>query len=370
VGCAPRLSPAPERGSLEPSEMKLSTDHRFVDFLFAQTTPALVYDLPKLRRTAALLQELCRPFDGVCCFSVKANRHPDILGAFAAAGFGADVASSLELDLALAAGLSPIVATSPGLSAAAIVRTDAQGGTVFFDHREQIRSAARAGVAVGRHGIRIAMPGLYSSFGFEAPRELPELAAELGAAPRKFHFHCGEVLNCAGMRERLRAVQAVTAAIRGPQINMGGGYGVLSNDFEETRRAFDVLGRFSRRRRAEIIVEFGKVAIARCGFLITSVIARKERDGDQVLVLDTSAFNLGTWERRHLWRTSSPHRAALRTKIIGPTCYEEDVFLDPCQAPSLKAGDKLAFSLFGAYSASIGASLHGLEPPPEIFFDD
>lgn len=113
-------------------------------------TPALVYDLSQLRRTAAQLRALCAPFAGAACYAVKANRHPRILAELARAGLGADVASAQELALAADAGLTPLVATSPGLPAGAVRAVDELGGTVYFDHLEPLRAGGERRAEHGR----------------------------------------------------------------------------------------------------------------------------------------------------------------------------------------------------------------------------
>jgi diaminopimelate decarboxylase len=339
----------------------------FAECVFAQETPAVIYDLPRLRRDAALLQEFCDPF-GTCCFAVKANRQPRVLAELAAAGFGADVASATEFALAVQAGLSPIVATAPGLTNDLVRQISAVDGTVFFDHLEQARAAARAGVDLRNHGLRIAVPGDYSNFGFDGQAEVAAFVEELGVVPRRFHFHCGEVETCERLVEILSFVRSCVSVFEVTEIDLGGGYGVLSNDIDAMHRAFCILREFAAEHAVRLIFEFGKVVAARCGTLVAGVVARKVRDGRQVVVLDTSSFNLGSLERRRFWK-SSAYGEGIPTRIIGSSCFEGDVFIGDEAVPPLSPGDKVAFSQFGAYTMSIAGSIHGLDLPREVFFD-
>jgi diaminopimelate decarboxylase len=168
----------------------------------------------------------------------------------------------------------------------------------------------------------------------------------------------------------LRFIEPYVRELGADTVDLGGGYGVLSSDFEETERAFQMFGAFAKEHRLTLIFEFGKVAAIRAGVLVTRVTSVKERGEGQVAFVDASSFNLGTWERRPLWLTDAAGEAELPTRIQGATCYEHDVFAQGSELPPLKAGDKLVFSLFGAYATSIGASLHGLPAPREAFFGD
>ena len=57
------------------------------------------------------------------------------------------------------------------------------------------------------------------------------------------------------------------------------------------------------------------------------------------------------------------------TKIVGPTCYEGDVFAAKALAPRAAAGEVLVFAHCGAYASSLASSLHGLDPIPEYVFE-
>lgn len=330
-------------------------------------TPAIVYHLPKLRRTAAQLRDLSAPFGGICAFAVKANRNPRVLAELAAAGFGADIASTTEYTLADAAGLRPLMATSPGLPRATAAVIDKAGGAVFFDHIEQVRLALEDGIDLSRHGIRASMPGDYRAFGFEIPAEAAALEA-LGFRPKKLHVHAGEIIDPGRLLERLRVVEGYVRRYDASVVDMGGGFGVLSNDPGALTEAFAHLHAFSARTGVKLIFEFGKVAVARCGYLVTRVLGTKSRGEARCAVVDASSFNLGTWEPRRVIWTSARGSRLIPTRIMGPTCYESDIFVDNAALPELRPGDRIVFGPVGAYTMSISASLHGLETPREEFF--
>ncbi|ERE00371.1 diaminopimelate decarboxylase family protein [Pseudogulbenkiania ferrooxidans] len=330
-------------------------------------TPALVYDLDKLRAAALRLRALAESAGGIACYSVKANREAEVLRELAAAGFCADVASEAELDAAVNAGMPIFSATSPGWSGKALARLDAAGATIYFDHEPQIAAARQAGLRLEKHGARVSMPGDYRHFGFEWPDAAATLRQRFGCHFRRFHFHCGEIGDCDSLARRLARIETLLAGCEVEEINFGGGYGVLSNRADELEAAFELFGDFGQRIGARLVFEFGKAAVARCGVLLASVLAVKRRAGLQFAVVDCSAFNLGEWEPRQLWACDRAEPWSQPTRIVGPSCYEGDLFAATSPAPPLQVGDRLVFAPMGAYAASIAASLHGL-PQPASFF--
>lgn len=340
----------------------------FDDFVLTQQTPAIVYDVPRLRRTAAVLLDLCSPFAGQCFFSVKANRTPRILSEVANCGFGADVASGQELMAAVEAGHTQLVAVCPGLDLTTTKRVSEFGGLVFFDNTEQASAAQAQGVAIREHGIRVSLPGRYYRFGVR-PCEIASVSESVGWTPIRFHFHYGEIENLEGLGSLLRGVDDVLEQFRADLVDLGGGYGVLSNDWSVMKAAFSCLSDFTRSRKIKLAFEFGKVVAARSAALVATVIARKVHGDRQILFVDASSYNLGTLERRRLRRITGMHERWMPTTVAGPTCYEDDVFVEGHPAAVHAVGDKVVFGLCGAYATSVTASLHGLPAPREIYFD-
>lgn len=299
---------------------------------------------------------------------MKANRYLAVLEQVAASGFGADIASRQEFDAARAAGHSRFVATSPGLDIDTIGHIEGLGGTVFFDGIEQARAAQLAGRDLSSHGVRVSVPGSYDRFGLIVS-EIDMLRDALRWTPRRFHFHYGEIETLRDLDSLLRHVGAILDRFEGDVIDLGGGYGVLSNDPSAFTAGFRVLTEFAAARRVRLSFEFGKVVVARCAALLTRVVSSKVRDKSQVLFVDASAYNLGTLERRSLLRRWPHESSLLSTTVAGPTCYEGDIFLEDVPAPQVDAGETIALGLCGAYATSVAASLHGLRTPSEVFFN-
>lgn len=334
----------------------------FPDWAREIATPAIVYDLRILKKSARMFRQLSERSGAECCFAVKANRQPSVLSALAEEGFGADIASEAELKAALTAGFRRITATGPGLSAALCMAVSRVGGTVFYDRAEQIYASEAAGVEVQGQGLRLSLPGPYSHFGFSGD----ELAAvrSAGYDLRRFHMHNGERLSIADFQEQLTALEQLVSHLRPVELDLGGGFGILSNDPDKLAEAFELIGGLRHRTGAAVTIEPGKAIVARCGFLVATVLEVKYRGNDCFAFLDASSFNFGDMERRVIGATTSMSKVRSVATIVGNTCYEGDVW-GRFNVPTLQAGDKVVFSLMGAYTASIAGSLHGLPLPHE-----
>src|SRR5829696_778590 len=149
-----------------------------------QPTPLYAYD-PQSFRTA--LDEFAGAFGRHVprhqpFFAVKSNHHPYLAAEAVAAGFGLDVSSSRELQLALDVGAQRILFSGPAKSAAdlelavdhrerVIVNLDSFGELALLGKvtalRAPIHSPIRAGVR-----IHSAAHGNWSKFGIPLP-ELP-----------------------------------------------------------------------------------------------------------------------------------------------------------------------------------------------------
>jgi diaminopimelate decarboxylase len=327
-------------------------------------TPAFVVDLGALHDQASRFHERASEAGVKVCVAVKASRDPQVLRTLARIGFGADVASRAELEHATAASLAPVVATAPGLEAPTLQALHAADARIFFDHIGQLDALGIADPLTGRHGVRLSLSGAYAHFGLSRA-ELARLLAD-GHRVRRVHAHGGELLTPEHVAERLRQIDAVTNELALELVDVGGGFGVLSNVATQLDAAFATLARYRRARSVDLVMEPGKALVARCSVLVASVLAVKRRDDQDIAIVDASSFNLGELERRQLWTTSSTSRDAVRTRIQGPTCFEGDSF-GSWTLPRLRTGDRVVFAAAGAYLASVAGSLHELPVPRTVY---
>jgi diaminopimelate decarboxylase len=105
-------------------------------------------------------------------YAVKSNNHPDVARVMLAAGFGLDVSSGLELEMALSLGARDIVFSGPGKTAAELQLAVAHADRVIvlMDSPGELHRleamAAKAGRSV-RCGVRLTVnpSGLWRKFG-------------------------------------------------------------------------------------------------------------------------------------------------------------------------------------------------------------
>ena len=92
---------------------------RYLQILNEHSAPLYLQDSAVLRARASQLRdafEAVLPSAGFY-YAVKSNNHPDISGTLIEAGFGLDVSSGIELEMALNLGARDIVFSGPGKTA-------------------------------------------------------------------------------------------------------------------------------------------------------------------------------------------------------------------------------------------------------------
>jgi len=326
-------------------------------------TPTLVYDLPKLLRNAERLLRLCSVSGATPLISLKANRNVKIVNRLFTMGYGADVASPHELSLVRRCGVQHLSATSPGLTPHMFGQVDAAGGCVYFDSLDQINEVVDAGFDPTGHGIRIAVPGRYSRFGVSPVEARTSVVVEYGLH-RRLHFHGGEYKNLQDVDRRADYVKGTSSDLGCKELNLGGGYAVLSNEWRVLRSAFERFRVLTESLECALFVEFGRVLFARYASLAVRVLSVKTAAGAQVVVVDASAWNVGPWDTHRLRvKDAETSEEALLTTVMGNTCFERDVFVFDQPFRRLVPGDVVLLSGFGAYAESLLGQLHGLAPP-------
>ena len=102
------------------------------------------------------------------------------------------------------------------------------------------------------------------------------------------------------------------------------------------------------------------------GYLGARVVSSTERqDGRQLVVIDASHWNLVSWSDISLiWPQSG--KGAVPTDIVGPTCYEDDIWFTGVCTRKLAIGDIIIVKGLGSYVASMHKTLHSLPTPAQI----
>ena len=309
----------------------------------------------------------------VVLFSVKANPNLELLGWLSEQGVGAEVSSMPEFELAQRAGFRLISATSPGLSAAHISLLSARGARVNIDNPEQL-----AGVPDGAEiGLRLSLPldltsdrSEYSRFGvmLDDPA-LREAMQSLNCKITRLHGHFRDIANAAQLSAL--ATRLVTATQNFPdvvEINLGGGMTRLYKDPKAAGEAWDQCAPIfaDLNPNTTLFVEPGAQILTRHGYLGTRVVSVNDRaDRRRLVVVDASKWNLVCWSEYQLISPEPVNEGAV-ADVVGPTCYEKDVWLAGARLPAVRLDQQLIFRGLGSYVVSLARKMHGLPLPHEI----
>lgn len=392
-------------------------------------TPLFVTDLAALDAACAAVADAF-PDPIVRQYSVKANDVPGVIGAIAARGFGANVVSRGEWELARRAGVADDRITLEGVGKTpadlrAAARAAAAGRPlrwVALESPEEAAELADATRHLGRHpidvlfrlnpdvtpetqaGLAVGVGG--SKFGMTET----EIAAAIEAGggpdgvlrPRGIHLHVGSQLGAVdAWREAVRKALALAALWRGSidsfdTVDLGGGFPVRPAGEPAPDPA-----RFARelaplleavpadRRPTRLAIEPGRALVARAGWLIGRVLHARERGGRQV-VIDTGMTELirpALYGAHHpVIALTSAGRDILAGRAtttgrrtsssdagddVAPTRVEGPICestdsLGSHDLPPLQRGDLVAVADAGAYGASLSSTYNGRPRPAQV----
>jgi diaminopimelate decarboxylase len=358
-------------------------DDRVRAALRGLTSPACayVYDTTALTARAAQLRAAL-PERTSFLYAVKANGHPRVVAALAAATDGLEVASGGELALAVNAGARRIVFGGPGKTDAELAAAVRAGALINVESVFEMRRMAGLGLAadicvrVNRAGPALsgshAMTGVPTPFGISSD-ELDAALSDIPPGLRVIGFHLHAVsnnLDGAAHAEFLRsALEWSTAAAHRHDIplrvvNAGGGFGV---DYESAL-SMDIsdLSRVEVPPGVELLLEPGRWLAADAGWYAAEVLDLKTTHGRTFAVLrgGTHHFRLpaawgyshpftvlpvDTWNRPY----ARPQVTDVAIDAVGELCTPRDVLTRGRHVPALRVGDLLVFARAGAYGWDI-----------------
>jgi ornithine decarboxylase len=355
--------------------------------------------VPALKlQVGTVLPRLCL---GPAFYAVKCNSAPEVLRTAAAQGAGFEIASLGELHMLQALGVDPSgVLYSNTVKPAAHVAGAADAGVWRFavDSEGELAKIARVapGSAVYAR-IRVddssSVFPLSRKFGAEAhhARALLQQAERMGLQPYGLTFHVGS--QCVAASAWVQAIasagrlmrQLLADGIRIEMLDIGGGFPAYYGDHvpdisqigAAVTRALEELLPY---RPALLAAEPGRHMVAETAVMVTSVLGREERAGEEWLYVDVGAYNglmetqqsAGQW-RFPLWSSRADHGAAPHTPftVTGPTCDSADTMFYGVPLPvTLSEGDRLFVASAGAYTLSYASHFNGFPPPQAHFLVD
>jgi diaminopimelate decarboxylase/aspartate kinase len=323
-------------------------------------------------------------------YAIKANPHPVLLQAIAAAGLGFECVSRAEIE--------HVRQAVPGI---------ARGRLLFtpnFAPRDEYRWALESGIRVtvdnleilrswtamfrGReillrldtgHGLghheKVRTAGLHSKFGVP-PEEFGDLTQAAAAAEAKvigLHAHAGSGhFQIAGWIDAAQVLATQSKGFPNARIlNLGGGLGVPDRPDQPPfdLAAFDaaLAGFRTQHPHCELWIEPGRYVVAEAGVLLARVTQTKGKGTKRYVGVATGMNSLirpalyGAWhEIVNLTRLEEP--ANHTYTVVGPICESGDELGTNRLLPACEENDVLLIANAGAYG-HVMSSNYNLRPP-------
>jgi len=332
-------------------------------------------------------------------FASKSLPVPAVFACFAQEGFGADVSSGGELQLALAGGVDPSRIAYHGNSKSDAEIREAVGtgvSMIVLDAVDEVPRVAAAARAAGRRQpvlVRVA-PDVAgdthtsistgqadSKFGVsleEAPALLDALATDPDLELRGLHFHVGSALRS------LDAFRAAIAAIAPlgdfPVYNLGGGLGVAYAEGDQdgsivewvetaVTAVRELIGPGKR-----ILLEPGRSLVAHAGVTLYRVESVKRNVRNWVAIDGGMSDNPRPQLYQARYEALIADRAAaagnVEATVAGKHCESGDVLVERALLPDPRVGDVLATPVTGAYGHAMSSNNNAALRPAVAMVSD
>lgn len=362
---------------------------------FSCKTPFFVFSKEEITKK---LKEFEDCFPGVViCYAMKANSEPEILKTIASTGTKFEVASVYELEMLKKIKVSPdkiIYGTSVKPVSGIKEFYDFGVDTYAFDSYPELEKIAL--VAPGAKVYvreRVSDAGsvfkFSEKFGTDNANIVPLLkrAKELKLKPCGISFHVGSQASnpmawahaLSNLHDALTELKKLDIGI--DFINLGGGfpcsYASSEREIDLKTIAHHTLKAYKKLPyQPGLVAEPGRWIIAQAGILVTSVIARVERNGYNWLFLDAGVYNAlfetmayqGSTRYRITSLRPSYSSGELMFSLAGPTGDSPDIITREALLPQdMEVGDKLVFHSVGAYSLVTSNRFNGF-PKPDVYY--
>ena len=364
-------------------------------------SPLFVMEEDRIRENARRVLDAFRHPAARIFYAVKANPNLRVLELMRELGIGADCCSAGEAHLALKAGFpaGDISFTGTGLTdteahylAEHAIPSNVDALTQLERYLPLFTNGLGIRVNPGRGtGLHQSCTtgGKESKLGIpidHAPRAL-EIARKAGRRVAGLHVHTGS----GGLDvEHFKTVAHTMFELARdfPEIDfvdLGGGLGVPHNPddpvFDLAGYAKEALGLLddwnrSNQRQLKLYVEPGQYLVSDAGWLLLTVVIRKETPYEKTFLITDSNFNhyLGTalYQSYHEFLKAEDLAAPLAEEIdlCGNLCNTGDSFAKARRMPGLREGDLLAMENAGAYGLSRSSNYNSRPIPAEVMVRD
>jgi len=345
-------------------------------------SPAFVYDMAEIIRTAERMHAVAREASCNLCYSIKACSVPAVLKQLAPRVEGFSCSSPFEVSLAdeMRAARQSLHFTSPCIRPDDIELILETCDYVVFNSLSQWTRFRPAGQRQVACGIRVnpELPLV------EDDRYNPcRLGSKLGvpiSELRGVHTGNGTTLkgisgvhvhtNCDSedFGQLLATVQRMDEGIpkvldRVQWVNLGGGY--LFEEDLDYRPLFQAVDLLARKYGLGVFIEPGAAAVRSAGSLVATVSDLFERDGCRIAVLDASVNHLPeTFEYNYKVDVTNEVDDGDHTyTLAGSSCLAGDLFGEYTFDAPLRVGQRLVFEDVGAYSLVRAHRFNGINLP-------
>ncbi|MFF7262435.1 type III PLP-dependent enzyme [Streptomyces sp. NPDC008159] len=376
--------------------------------------PAYVHDMTALREHAARVRSAL-PDRVELYYAAKANPEPELLTALGPYVDGYEVSSGGELvHVAESVPGRPLAFGGPGKTPDEITTALERGVERFHvesEHDLRMLADLSRRVVPGRRvavllrfnlavadgalvGSSLAMGGRPTPFGIDPTRAADVLRTLTDGSCAHLellgvHAHLASGLDAPAQLSVARTVVDWSTGLGVPlaEVNIGGGMAV---DYADPDRRFqwasygDGLARLlADHPGLTLRIEPGRALTAYCGWYATEVLDVKHSHGEEFAVVrggthhlrtpatkghdqPCSVLPVGEWP--HPW--PRPTAQGDRVTLTGQLCTPKDLLARNVHAPGLRAGDRVAFSLAGAYAWNISHHDFLMHPHPGFHFVD
>jgi len=391
----------------------------YLDILETHPSPLYLLDVNAVREKAGNFKAA---FSGVLpdigfFYAVKSNNHPEISRILLESGFGLDVSSGLELEMALSLDARDIVFSGPGKTDAelALATTHHDRVTLLMDSFGELERLGRIARSLGRQvraGVRLTTnpAGLWRKFGI-LPETLDTFMDKAETVENirleGIQFHTSWNLTPRKQVEFIRYLGGILGRIKQSRrrnirfIDIGGGYWPPEGEWlqaaatpEGMRRAAlgetiavstahyfqaaDPISVFAREIEnavknyifpnvhCRICFEPGRFICHDAMHLLLSVVDKKGAD----LVITDAGTNTVGWERFEsdyfpVLNLTRPAPREVPCHILGSLCTPHDIWGYAYWGEGIEIGDVLLIPSQGAYTYSLRQ--HFIKPLPKVF---
>lgn len=368
------------------------------DIADAVGTPTYLYSLAALQANTQRLMSAFSAFDARYHYSLKANANLTLIRELHRLGLGMDAVSAGEIYRALKVGVpaKDIVFAGVGKtrqelqyaleydigwfnveSLQELILLDKFAGylgklaQVALRLNPEVSAKTHHHIATGHEGAK---------FGISA-EEVRHILAHQDHYPqvriRGLHVHIGSQLG-----DVQETVEAVTRAqeLLAPYphlrtLNIGGGFPVAYTPDEQYPAPEAFAAALKPHLNGwQVKLEPGRYIVANAGALLVNVLYTKANGPHHFLITDGSMSDLlrpALYDAVHpVWplvQTSDPTQPTI---VTGPVCESADVLNKAAALPALKANDRLAVMMAGAYGFVMASNYNQRPRPAEVLIRD